>query len=195
MTVIYRFKLMLMILCLAYVAGCGGSGGKAESDIDGAMLKPGLSVLYVEGKYRFIKQMPKEKKARKKGWYGKPILEINHQFGEGEVFDSKKSKKIGVLIDGYILLDKQGIYEFQALSNDGVEVYINGKLIVSDPNVHSDRLSKIGEYLNEKAGWQPLHIRYFQRKGSAALKLYWKSPGSDKFEIVPGKAYGYLGGE
>lgn len=195
MTVHDRFKLMLMILCLAYVTGCGGPGGNAKSDIDVSMLKPGLSVLYVEGGYRFVKQMPKEKKARKKGWSGKPILQINHQFGEGEVFDSKKSRKIGVLIDGYIHLDKQGIYGFQALSNDGVEVYINGKLIVSDPNVHSDRLSKIGEYLNEKPGWQRLHIRYFQRKGSAALKLYWKSPGSDEFEIVPGKAYGHLEGE
>lgn len=196
MKVYLRFRLMIMMLCasfyLLFASGCGGPAGKGTVAFDAARLQPGLSVFYLDGAYRFVKQIPKGTKARERGRPGKPVMQVNHQFGTGEVFDSGKSRKIGVLLDGYIHLDEPGTYAFQALSNDGVEIYVDGKLIVSDPNVHSDRLSDIGEYTSDKGGWQPLHIRYFQRKGSAALKLYWRPPGSSGLEIVPEPAYGHF---
>jgi hypothetical protein len=196
MKVLFCFRLMALMLCtatyLTFAGGCTRPAGKGTAVFDAAQLKPGLSVLYLDGGYRFVKQIPKGDKAREKGWSGKPVLQINHQFGNGEVFDSGKSSKVGVLLDGYIHLAKPGAYALQVLSNDGVEVYVDGKLIVSDPNVHSDRLSDIGVYTSAKEGWQPLHIRYFQRKGSAALKLYWRPPGSSEFEVVPEGAYGHF---
>lgn len=196
MKALFRFRLMIMTLCAAlyllFTIGCTGPVGKGTAEFDAAKLKPGLSVLYLDGGYRFVKQIPKGTKARDRGRPGEPVLQVNHQFGTGEVFDSGKSRKIGVLLDGYIHLNRPGTYAFQALSNDGVELYVDGKLIVSDPNVHSDRLSDIGEYTSGKGGWQPVHIRYFQRKGSAALKLYWRPPGSGEFEIVPEQAYGHF---
>ena len=196
MNAFFRFRLMIMMLSTAlyllFAGGCAGPVGKETAVFDAAELKPGLSVLYLDGGYRFVKQIPKGTKAKKKGRPGEPVMQINHQFGTGEVFDSGRSRKIGVLLDGYIQFDRSGTYALQALSNDGVEVYVDGKLIVSDPNVHSDRLSDVGEYTSEQGGWQPLHIRYFQRKGSAALKLYWRPPGTTEFEIVPVQAYGHF---
>jgi hypothetical protein len=93
---------------------------------------------------------------------------------------------------GYLLLDQKGRYEFQALSNDGVEMIIDGNSILIDPDVHSDRLSNVGILSVQEAGWHSLMVKYFQRKGSAALTLFWKTPGKDAFEVIPSKAYGHL---
>ncbi|MGW8195751.1 MAG: PA14 domain-containing protein [Desulforhopalus sp.] len=182
-----------IVAVLAFSIGCSGPTGAIKNDIDPAELQSGLSVLYLDGSYRFISEMPTGKSAEKRGRPGSPIPVINNQFGQGEVFDSGKSSKIGVQITGYIHLDTPGRYEFQALSNDGVQLYINGELIVSDAAVHSDRLSEIGSVAVETGKWQPFLVRYFQRKGTAALKLYWRPPGANDFTIVPERAYGHLG--
>ncbi len=90
---------------------------------------------------------------------------------------------------GFIHLDQIGSYEFQALSNDGVEIVIDGKIILVDPNVHCDRLSKVGTITSQEARWHPLMVKYFQRKGTAALKVFWKTPGEKEFEVIPAEAY------
>jgi hypothetical protein len=191
-TRLIQMRLILYIAILFTFTGCGGPAGLQNSALDPSTLSPGLSVLYFEGKYRFVKEMPKGSWAKDRGRPGKPILVLNHQFGDGEIYDSGRSQKVGVQLEGYINLAKQGKYAFQALSNDGVEIYINGELIVSDPRVHGDKLSEAGEVIVDGAGWKPFLVRYFQRKGTAALKFYWRSPGGHTFEIVPEKAYGHL---
>lgn len=186
-----KIKFFAAIL-LTFACGCAGPVGHVKTDIDPADLQPGLSVLYLDGGYRFVNQLPHGARAMKHGRPGQPILQINHQFGQGEVFDSGRNSKIGVQMEGYIHLDKPGRYEFQALSNDGVEVYIDGKLIISDPQVHPDRLSSVGDLTIESGKWHPFMVRYFQRKGTAVLKFYWRPPGNDQFTIVPEGAYGHL---
>ena len=154
-------------------------------------LVPGLKVLYFDGKYRHVRQVPDGDTILKKGRPGTTILMINHQFAQNEVFDSGKNREVGVLIMGYLHLDKKGSYQFQALSNDGVEVIIDGKSILTDPDVHSDRLSTIGTLSVQGSSWHPLTVKYFQRKGTAALKLFWKTPGKNAFEVIPPSAYGH----
>jgi len=126
-----------------------------------------------------------------KGRPGAPILMVDHQFGQNEVFDSGRRRGVGVQMKGYILMEKPGRYELQALSNDGVEIFISGTSILKDPDVHSDRLSDIGAFTADAAGWYPMMVKYFQRKGTAALKLYWRPPGKDAFEVIPARAYGH----
>jgi hypothetical protein len=191
-TRLIKIRLMLYITILFTFMGCGGPAGLQNGALDPSTLSPGLSVLYFEGKYRFVKEMPKGSWAKDVGSTGQPVLVLNHQFGDGEIYDSGRSQKVGVQLEGFIHLAKQGKYAFQALSNDGVEIYINGELIVSDPRVHGDKLSEAGEVFVNDAGWKSFLVRYFQRKGTAALKFYWRSPGSHSFEIVPEEAYGHL---
>ena len=35
-------------------------------------------------------------------------------------------------------------------------------------------------------------VEYFQRKGTAAIMLYWQPPGSSDLSIIPAKAYGHI---
>lgn len=93
---------------------------------------------------------------------------------------------------GYLHLDRPGKYLFQALSNDGFELYIDGNLIVSDPKVHGDRLSESGQFNVGRGGMFPVEIKYFQRKGTAALRLFWQPAGASMYTIIPSSVYSHL---
>ena len=84
-----------------------------------------------------------------------------------------------------------GTYRFQAMSNDGLRVTVNNKRVIFDPPVHSDRLSETGEVIIANPNWYPIAVKYYQRKGSARLELYWQPPGAKVFEIIPADAYGH----
>jgi hypothetical protein len=189
--VLNKFSIHIVMLLLL-LGGCAGSQTLLD---DGSIqdLAPGLRVLYFNGMFRNVRQIPDGDRAiLEKGRPGAPILTIDNQFGENEVFDSGRSRGVGVQMKGYLLLDQNGRYEFQALSNDGVEIIIDGNGILIDPDVHSDRLSSVGTLFVQETGWHSLMVKYFQRKGSAVLKLYWKTPGKDAFEVIPSMAYGHL---
>ena len=182
-----------IVTILSLLGGCTGSQTLVDGENIKDSLVPGLKVLYFNGKYRNVRQIPDGDTAiLEKGRPGSPILLIDNQFGNNEVFDSGRSRGVGVQMKGYLLFDHKGPYEFQALSNDGVEVIIDGDTILIDADVHSDRLSNIGTLSVQKTGYHSLMVKYFQRKGTAALKLFWKTPGKDAFEVIPARAYGHL---
>lgn len=94
-------------------------------------------------------------------------------------------------LSGYLHFSRKGIYDLQALSNDGVIMYVSSKLAIEDPEQHSDRLSNIAHVTIDTPGRYPVVIEYFQRKGTAALKLLWQVPGSKEFVVVPKSAYSH----
>ena len=180
-------------MLLTLVTGCTGSRTMLDSKVPEDRLEPGLRVLFFNGMFDKVGEIPDGDRAiLEKGRPGAPISMIDHQFGENEVLDSGRNRGVGVQMKGYLLLDRKGLYEFQALSNDGIEVFVNGKSILIDPEVHPDRLSNVGSVAVQEPGWHTLMVKYFQRKGSAALTLYWKTPGNDAFEVIPARAYAHL---
>lgn len=187
---------LLGLAAILLMTGCASSSPIIPSmqrmDIDPHMLQPGLSVYYLRGKWKNVDRMPWATTFVSKGARGKPVTVIDHAFGSGEVYDSGNTRYIGVQMHGYIHLDRAGTWQFQALSNDGVEIYVRDQLVVDDASYHSDRLSEPITYPVDTPGWYPLTVRYFQRKGSAALKFYWQPPGATGFAIVPARAFAHL---
>ena len=189
---IYKSIIHIAML-LALVTGCTGSRTMLDGKVPEDRLEPGLRVLFFNGMFDDVGQIPDGDRAiLEKGRPGAPILVIDHQFGENEVLDSGRNRGVGVQMKGYLLLDRKGRYEFQALSNDGIEVFVDGESILIDPGVHPDRLSNVGSVDVQEPGWHALMVKYFQRKGSATLTLYWKTPGNDAFEVIPARAYAHL---
>ncbi|OEU56245.1 MAG: hypothetical protein BA862_14305 [Desulfobulbaceae bacterium S3730MH12] len=167
-------------------------GGTENSGIksDSSQLQPGLATVYIENKYRNVDQVPTGEAAHKAGYQGKPVLLLNHLSGkEGFVFDSGRSQGVAMVMDGFLHLDKKGTYRWQALANDGIRMFINNKMIFEDPKVHKDRLTPTGILEVDETGWYPVSIIYFQRKGTAALKLYWQPPAAKEFSLVPAEVY------
>ncbi|MGI9535953.1 MAG: PA14 domain-containing protein [Desulfocapsaceae bacterium] len=157
------------------------------------ILAKGLSVVYyLEYFERDLDAIPQNGSSSFIKKTGKPIFELNHQFGKEEVFDSGTNRGVAMRMMGYLVLKEKGVYQFQALSNDGVNVMLSGEMVISDPEQHSDRLSNIGSVTINKTGHYPLLVEYFQRKGTAALKLLWKVPGSEDFAPIPPNAYVHL---
>jgi len=198
--------LAVLTACCSLLCGCSNPSPEQQQRLPSPLrmqlssptlistrnLSPGLAVIYLDKFYRKLEQMPNLPEASSKGRSGKPILQLNHQFGkDGLVFDSGEKTGIGIVMTGYLHLAQPGEYCFQTLANDGIELVLDQKLLLEDPTVHKDRLSPIGIADVDSGGWYPLTLRYFQRKGTATLKLYWKPPGATEFSIVPKKIYAH----
>ncbi len=126
------------------------------------------------------------------GRQGPPVALLNHQFNKTEVFASGEKKGVGVFFSGYLKMDTPGTYRFQAMSNDGIRVIVHQTRVVYDPRFHSDRLSETGEVAIADPKWYPITVKYFQRKGTARLELFWQPPGAEAFVIIPAAAYGHV---
>jgi hypothetical protein len=193
----------LMATAIFTLTGCARLETKTESTlhvleppkvrVQENQLQPGVSVLYFHAFYRHLDEMPRGRMAAARGIPGRPIPDLNHKFVEEEmVFQSGKSRGVGMHMDGFILFEKPGEYVFQANTNDGFRLLINDLRIINDPNVHSDRLSEKGIVKVSEPGWYPFRILYFQRKGTATIQLFWKKPGDKKMVIVPPEAYAHI---
>jgi len=159
----------------------------------GAM-KPGLSVTYYNKYFhrhlRFLSTNNLSEEITRKP--GKPIPLLNHHYERvDKIFDSGATQGVAMRIKGLIQFPKAGKYAFQAVSNDGILVYLSGKVIINDPTQHSDRLSNLAVVDISVPGWYPLMVEYFQRKGTATIKLYWRKPGEETLSIVPAIAFAH----
>lgn len=189
-------QIMLSALLLV-LSGCAvpmpeaqKSSGSTDIKGESSQLQPGLSVVYIFQKYRNVDQIPRGKAALSMGRRGEPVTILNHQSGKKEfIFASGRSQGVAMVMEGFLNLEKPGTYHWQALANDGIRLFIDNKMIFEDPEVHSDRLTPTGTLQVEKAGLHPVEIIYFQRKGTASLKLYWQPPGADQFSLVPAEVY------
>lgn len=188
---------IIILLLLLMLSGCAASMQEPKPPSAGTVVKdassqlqPGLAVVYIFQKYRSVDQIPTGKAALRMGRRGKPVTILNHQSGKEEsVFASGRSLGVAMVMEGFLDLDKPGIYHWQAMANDGIRLFIDNKMIFEDPKVHSDRLTPTGTLKVTKGGRYPVQIIYFQRKGTATLKLNWQPPGAEQFSLVPAEVY------
>lgn len=156
------------------------------SGIQPADFSPGLDTRIIDKLFGTINQLPEDVSFSK----GKPIAKLDYQYdGSTPMFGTGRNHSIGLVINGFLKFDPSGRYEIQAKSNDGIRIKLADKIIIEDPDIHSDRFSSVAILDVPQTGFVPLRIHYFQRKGSACLQLYWKRPGSDHFDIIPEEAY------
>lgn len=168
------------------------SGLKPEA-VSPGQLQSGLSATYfLEYFERSLEELSKNNTVSFIVKEGEPVTQLNHQFGSDMVFDSGTNRGVAMRMKGYLFFEQSGEYQLQALSNDGVNVLIDGNAVISDPEQHSDRLSNIGHVTIDQPGYYPTVVEYFQRKGTASLKLFWKTPDSNQFVVIPANAYAHL---
>lgn len=69
-----------------------------------------------------------------------------------------------------------GDYDFFAVSDDGVRVYIDNILLINawfdGYNDRSNRFNQVGE------GWHTIRVEYYERTGNANLRVWWSYAGS-----------------
>lgn len=77
-------------------------------------------------------------------------------------------------------------YTFATLSNDGVRLWIDGKLIIDNWTGHSAK-EDLGKIELQAGKRHDLKLEYFQSGGNSVIKLFWQSPSQPR-EIVPQSA-------
>ena len=100
---------------------------------------------------------------------------------------SFKQDKFGLVLWGEIEIQNPGIYTFYLNSNDGSNLYIDGKLIIENDGLHG-ALEKQGQ-IKLSEGKYSLRINYFQAGGGFHLKAYISGPGIEKKSIPSSMLY------
>jgi len=149
-----------------------------------ADLMPGLQMhYYLDFSKTSLTELPKVDVWP--GEPGEPVAELNTSFGRDSIFSSGSNIDVGIRLNGYLYCDVEGTYFFQGLSNDGVLLYIDDKLVLEDPEQHADRLTGLSSVEVVKAGYYSIRVEYFQARGTAALKVFWKKPDHDGLVPIP----------
>ena len=150
-------------------------------------LKPGLNVSYFYGIINNIKEIPDAP-----GKPGAPLPALNYNVGFKNVLTSDREDGVQARIDGFIKLDKPGVWKFAVHSNDGVKLQVGGKTIYELPGVHPDTMSDVIEVNVTTPGWHPIHLLYFEKRNTSTLELFWAPPGVADLAIAPESAFAHL---
>ncbi len=97
---------------------------------------------------------------------------------EGDQFYAK--------VSGYLNVWREGEYVFRLTSDDGSRLTIRDEVVLDHDGLHGPD-PKDGTY-RLAAGEHPFEIEFFEQAGGEVLKLEWKVPGSETFEVVPPSA-------
>lgn len=85
---------------------------------------------------------------------------------------------------GVIVAQRGGTTRIQTRSDDGVRVWIGGKLVIDNWTIHGAAFDQ-GEVDLVAGARYPILIEYYNGGGSSALQLSWRRPGEAAFSAIP----------
>ena len=91
-----------------------------------------------------------------------------------------------VEVDAVLRVAKPGEYAFRLTSDDGSKLILNDNLVINNDGLVTGK-PKDGSIKLDK-GDHTLAIKMFQAIQESGLKLEWKTPGANAFELVPQEA-------
>ena len=95
----------------------------------------------------------------------------------------QREEKYALQFDGYIKIDKDGVYHFSTISDDGSKLFIDGEEVVNNDGEHGT-LEAFGDAALKK-GFHKIKVTYFDGGGVNDLKAFWQKGDGEK-EIIPG---------
>lgn len=87
----------------------------------------------------------------------------------------------GLVFEGFMKIDKKGLYTFYLNSDDGSKLFINDELIINNDKTHAET-EKSGKAALKK-GYYPIRIGFFENELSQVLEFKYSGPGIDKIEV------------
>ncbi|MGK9370084.1 PA14 domain-containing protein [Melioribacter sp. Ez-97] len=132
-------------------------------------MKPGLLYKYYEGEFRRLPDFYELKPVRSGAVNNVVFPEGTPEYNYGLVFE------------GYIKIDRDGLYEFYLTSDDGSKMTIDNKEIILNDGLHA-MIEKSGALFLNK-GFHKINIAFFQLGGGRGLNLKMKAPDGQK-EVI-----------
>jgi hypothetical protein len=178
-----NWKMIGGALAGAVLMLAAGGAGADDAPARGEGMQPGLGVNYYYGDFGHVDEVV-EFAGRKDATPGDPLPKLDYRGGEGKaVLNQKHKNLVGVIITGFINFTSSGTHQLQIRSNDGIRIAIGGLTVYEAPEPHPNLLSDPVPVQVSEAGWLPIEIVYYERKGSWAIELMWQQNG--KFVAIP----------
>ena len=92
-----------------------------------------------------------------------------------------KDKEVSLRYDGWLQIDKDGVYVFQVLSDDQSTLKLNNALVLD----HQESTRTKEGWANLKAGGYPITFEYQNNVGPACLVVKWSSDNGVTFTDIP----------
>ena len=110
---------------------------------------------------------------------------IDFNWGSGSPDPSMGSSSFSVKWTGQVEAQFSETYTFYTLSDDGVQLYVNGQLLIDNWTNHS--ATEDSGSITLVAGQKySIAINYYENSGQAVIRLLWSSPSTTK-QVVPPK--------
>ena len=111
---------------------------------------------------------------------GAPVVtrldrEVNFDWGMSNPAPGIPSDDFSARWTGKLVANKTGKYRFGAIADDGVRVYLDGKLIAEDWSEHAPA-TVTGEVTLEAGRSYDIKMEYYESKIGAVAKLVWQPP-------------------
>ena len=132
-------------------------------------------------------------------WYDEPTGSIDMMVALGNNFKAagvtdhinidlkKRPEKFVLRFEGFIKIEKEGLYEFHLTSDDGSKLWLNSAELINHDGNHGMDEKSGRAWL--KKGLHAIKIAYFDSGGSNGLKLRFTPPGGAKSDIPAGSFY------
>lgn len=189
-----RIRLSMLALTLGLMTATAAAASAPQPLVpqpSPQALQDGLAVRYYLSRFNHVDELAAFMESQS-GKEGQTLPNLDYVMGAGNVLGTTSGDFVGAHIFGLIAFDKPGTYQLQVTSNDGVRLSLGGVMLFEDPEPHPDSTSAPLPVEIKTPGLYPLDILYYEKKGTATLKLYWQTPGSDTFVAVPPAAFKHL---
>jgi len=90
-------------------------------------------------------------------------------------------------IEGFLSIDRAGVYAFRLTSDDGSRLVIDGREVILNDGIHGPRGVECEAELGE--GLTPFSVEHFENEQGQVLRLEWRPPGAGGFVLVPAEAF------
>lgn len=107
--------------------------------------------------------------------------------GMSPLFDLKAKKKddnFAIVYEGYIKINKDGIYTFYTKSDDGSQLWIGDTMVVDNDERHGPR--EVSGEIGLMKGMHPIKLMYFEADQGDMLEVRYEGVGLKK-QIIPAK--------
>jgi len=151
-------------------------------------LQQGLAVEYAYPKD--VKTIGNAERALRKAKPGPALSGLDYRdTNDGDItLTSKRAHNVVAKITGFVKFDAAGTYVVDFLTNDGLDAMVGGQQVAYFNGRQPCQATRPVEVEVPRAGWYPINLTYFQRRGTACLHM---RAGQGKATWMENAAFGY----
>ena len=87
-------------------------------------------------------------------------------------------------VTGWIRVEELATFEFRLVSDDGAQLWIDGRSVVDADGLHG-AIPFTGDPIELEPGLHGLAVEHFDAGGASSLRLEWRPAGTEEFVLVP----------